>query len=271
MYNIYTIIDLLCSPIVGRRPPERRIDWFARSGGQRKAFHYQIRVVGMHFGERTTQVDCVRVVVPWHVRKLNARHKHVRLQPSNEQLLVRCTIVAIAADHVRQHQRIADHVQLEQRGDQCGQTVVVRPLRVFVDHAQEYRQILCVLAGPHFDQIAKGGHRLHVSGCDQTGMEYVGAVEYGILWKLCYWTIPSRSYLKNTYLGAPTAFASVEFVAVNTSRQLKRRQTIGVPLNSGCLCEVDVGSFAGSTVPPLCQRRSSVIEHQISITPKNSN
>ena len=81
-------------------------------------------------------------MIPRYEGVLERRHEHVSLEPPDEQFLARLLIVAVASDHVRQHQGVAVQVHGQKGGDQRLQAVVEVPESVLVYHADEYGQVL---------------------------------------------------------------------------------------------------------------------------------
>lgn len=83
------------------------------------------------------------VVVPRHEGELQRRHEDSGLHPADEQLLGRHQdVVAVAADHVGQNERVSFQIELQQRRDQRLQSVLVGPPRIFVIHSGEQRRLL---------------------------------------------------------------------------------------------------------------------------------
>lgn len=65
------------------------------------------------------RVSCYLLVeVPRRVGILYGRHEQISLQPSDVHLFAgRFVVVPVSADHIRQHERIPDHIQMNQGRD----------------------------------------------------------------------------------------------------------------------------------------------------------
>lgn len=132
---------------------------------------------------RVVATDCNGLVVevPWHVRILHSWHENICLQPSNEQLLARSMIVAIAANHIRENVRITDQIGVQQCWNERSQSIITRPFCIFVQHSNKYGQMLCILGGSNFDESAKSTDQIYICGRQCTRMPWNGAVQNGIL------------------------------------------------------------------------------------------
>lgn len=82
------------------------------------------------------------IVIPGYIRELQTWHEDISLQPPDEQLRARGSIVTVASNHVGKHQRVSVDVHLEQGRDERREAILEVPERVLVDHADEDREVL---------------------------------------------------------------------------------------------------------------------------------
>lgn len=97
-------------------------------------------------------------MIPRHEGVLQRRHEHVSLQPPDEQLLAGGLVVAVASDHVGEHEGVAVEVHGQEGSHKGGQAVVEVPVGVLVNHTDEYRQVL----GPDIEEDSKIGNSISI-------------------------------------------------------------------------------------------------------------
>lgn len=71
-----------------------------------------------------------------------------------------------------QYEWISNKIQLQQRCDQCGQSIVECPFRIFVKHAEEYRFVLRAMGAAHFNQRTKFTDRFNVCRDNGSWMKF---------------------------------------------------------------------------------------------------
>lgn len=124
------------------------------------------------------------VVVPRRVAELHSRHEHVGLHPADEQFSFRQQrVVPVSSYHVRQDERVADDVEVQQRRDERAQAVQFAPDGALVHHAREDRHVLGGPAGAHFGQAPEPFHVPHVRRREavgrRVGRQLRGQIEAG--------------------------------------------------------------------------------------------
>lgn len=134
------------------------------------------------------------VEVPRRVGILYDRHEQISLQPSDVHLFAgRFVVVPVSADHIRQHERISDHVQMNQGRDQRRQSQSVSPPGLSVHHSQETTEFLTPPGRSVLDAVAESRNGFEIR------VHYVVRV------------ISQIVVVKNWKLGAPAKENRIEF------------------------------------------------------------
>lgn len=120
-------------------------------------------------------------VIPWHIRVLQTWHEYVGLEPSKEQFLRRCSVVAITANHVWEDKSVANNVHLQQRRDQRWQAISISPFGIFVKETNKNGQVLCALRTSHFNDWTERAHSSNIRFCYSRWMIIQTCIQFWIL------------------------------------------------------------------------------------------